>query len=349
MKVNLLRVFVSSWLALAACSACARPSGDARPAILVERARVSMGSELRVSVYAADERGGTAAIDEVFAEFERLESLMSVWRDGSDIQRLNAAAGERAVSVSPDVIAVLQAARQISEWTGGKFDVTFGALSDLWRFDHDQNDTLPDMSEVRRRLPLIDYRSLEIDDRAGTAFLRRRGMRAHLGGIGKGYAIDRAIAILRRRGLNDFLIQTGGDMYAAGQKDGRPWRLGIQDPRGSSGRVFATLDVSDETFSTSGDYERFFFANGRRYHHIIDPSTGEPAIGCRSVTIVARRATLADGLSTGVFLLGPDAGLALLARVPDVDAVIVTSTNQVLTTPRLAQRLALAAAPTDAP
>jgi thiamine biosynthesis lipoprotein len=317
--------------------------------VLVERARVSMGSELRLSVYASEERAGSAAIDEVFAEFERLEALMSVWREGSDIQRLNAAAGERAVPVSRDVIAVLQAARQISEWTGGKFDVTFGALSDLWRFDHDQDNKLPDMAEVRRRLPLIDYHQLEIDDRAGTAFLRKRGMRAHLGGIGKGYAIDRAIAILHRRGLKDFLIQAGGDLYAAGQKDGQPWRLGIQDPRGSPGRVFATLDVSDATFSTSGDYERFFFDNGRRYHHIIDPATGEPAAGCRSVTIVADGATLADGLSTGVFLLGPDAGLALLARLPNVDGVIVTSTNQVLATPRLKPQLARAAAPTDAP
>ena len=317
--------------------------------MLVERARVSMGSELRLSVYASEERAGSAAIDEVFAEFERLEALMSVWREGSDIQRLNAAAGERAVPVSRDVIAVLQAARQISEWTGGKFDVTFGALSDLWRFDHDQDNKLPDMVDVRRRLPLIDYHQLELDVRGGTAFLRQRGMRAHLGGIGKGYAIDRAIAILRRRGLKDFLIQAGGDLYAAGQKDGRPWRLGIQDPRGSPGRVFATLDVSDATFSTSGDYERFFFDNGRRYHHIIDPATGEPAAGCRSVTIVADGATLADGLSTGVFLLGPDAGLALLARLPNVDGVIVTSTNQVLATPRLKPQLALAAAPTDAP
>jgi len=317
--------------------------------VLVERARVSMGSELRLSVYASEERAGSAAIDEVFAEFERLEALMSVWREGSDIQRLNAAAGERAVPVSRDVIAVLQAARQISEWTGGKFDVTFGALSDLWRFDHDQDNKLPDMADVRRRLPLIDYHQLELDVRGGTAFLRQRGMRAHLGGIGKGYAIDRAIAILRRRGLKDFLIQAGGDLYAAGQKDGRPWRLGIQDPRGSPGRVFATLDVSDATFSTSGDYERFFFDNGRRYHHIIDPATGEPAAGCRSVTIVADGATLADGLSTGVFLLGPDAGLALLARLPNVDGVIVTSTNQVLATPRLKPQLALAAAPTDAP
>ncbi len=308
-----------------------------------------MGSELQVSLWTADEATASTAADAVFAEFDRLESLMSVWRDGSDIQRLNAAAGDRAVPVSPDVLAVLQAARQVSEWTNGKFDVTFGALSDLWRFDHDQDNRVPDMNEVRRRLPLIDYRALEIDERAGTARLARPGMRAHLGGIGKGYAIDQGVAILRRAGFRNFMIQSGGDLYAAGLKDGKPWRVGVQDPRGPADRIVAAVDLSDGTFSTSGDYERFFIKDGRRYHHIIDPKSGLPAQGCRSVTILAPNATLADGLSTGVFLLGPVEGMALVNRLPGVDAVIVTSTNEVLVTPRLKNRLQLVAAPTDAP
>jgi thiamine biosynthesis lipoprotein len=173
-------------------------------------------------------------------------------------------------------------------------------------------------------------------------------MRAHLGGIGKGYAIDRGAAILRARGVRDFMIQAGGDLYVAGLKDGRPWRLGIQDPRGPADRIFASIDLTDSTFSTSGDYERFFIANGRRYHHIIDPATGEPSQGTRSVTIVTKRAVIADGLSTGVFLLGARDGLALLSRL-QVDGVIVTSSNEVLVTPGLRNRLELRSAPTDAP
>ena len=137
----------------------------------------------------------------MFAEFDRLDALMSVWRAGSDVLRMNAAAGERAVPVSPDVREALRTARQISEWTGGKFDVTFGALADVWKFDHDQDNTIPDARRrFRARLPLIDYRQIEIDDDAGTVFLKRKGMRVHLGGIGKGYAVERAVAILRRRG-----------------------------------------------------------------------------------------------------------------------------------------------------
>jgi FAD:protein FMN transferase len=308
-----------------------------------------MGTELHLTAWTSDAAGAREALEAVFAEFERLDGLMSVWRPGSDIVRLNAAAGQHPVPVSRDVLAVLEDARQISEWTGGKFDVTFGALSDLWRFDHDQDNHVPDMDEVRRRLPLIDYRALKIDAAAGTAFLSRAGMRAHLGGIGKGYAIDNAARILRDRGFRDFMIQAGGDLYVGGVKDGRRWRLGIQDPRGPANRLFAAIDLSDRTLSTSGDYERFFMAGGRRYHHIIDPSTGEPARGCRSVSIISRSAALADGLSTGVFLLGPEAGMELLRRIPDVDAVIVTSTNEVVTTPGLEGRLELLSQPTDAP
>jgi len=309
-----------------------------------------MGSELRLSAWTTETDAQTeAAFADVFAGFDRLEALMSVWRDGSDIQRLNASAGIRPVPVSADTLAVLRDARQVSDWSGGKFDVTFGALSDLWRFDHDQDNRIPDMAEVRRRLPLIDYRALRIDDPPGTAFLTRAGMRAHLGGIGKGYAIDRGIAILRGRGIHDFMIQAGGDMFVSGKKDGRPWRLGIQDPRGPGGSTFAAIDLTDSTFSTSGDYERSFVKDGVRYHHIIDPSTGEPARGCRSVTIITSRAVVADGLSTAVFLMGPQAGLALVERLGNVDAVIVTSANEVLITPRLKGRLQILSAPTDAP
>src|SRR5205823_13510078 len=130
---------------------------------------------------------------------------------------------------------------QVSEWTGGTFDVTFGALTDVWKFDHDQDDTVPTADAIRARLPLIDYRQIEIDDRAGTVFLKRPGMRVHLGGIGKGYAVGRATAIMRRAGLRDFMIQAGGDLYAGGTKDGQPWRVGIADPRARDGHSFATI------------------------------------------------------------------------------------------------------------
>lgn len=336
-------------LLIVALNACRSGAAPASRPQLVERAGAAMGSELRLTAFTADEAAAKRAFDEVFGEFERLDALMSVWRPGSDALNINAAAGVRAVAVSAEVREALRAAQQVSEWTEGKFDVTFGALSDIWKFDHDQDNTIPDPAAIQARLPLIDYRQIEIDDAAGTVFVRRKGMRVHLGGIGKGYAVDRAVAILRRAGLRDFLIQAGGDLYAAGRKDGRPWRLGINDPRGPWGRSFATVDLSDGTFSTSGDYARSFVKDGVRYHHILDPATGQPARGCRSVTIVANSPLVADGLSTGVFILGPEKGMALIERLPDVEGVIVTAKNEVLVSSGLRDKFVLIAQPTDAP
>ena len=303
-----------------------------------------------MTLWTAATSGARGATDEVFGEFDRLDALMSVWKPGSDIERLNAAAGDHPVIVGPDVRDALQIAHQVSEWTDGTFDVTFGALSGLWKFDdQDKDEQVPDRSEVLRRLPLINYRDLVIDDRAGTAFLTRRGMRVNLGGIGKGYGVDRAVGILRRRGFRDFIVQAGGDMYVAGRRGDRPWRLGIRDPRGPADRSFAALDLTDGTFSTSGDYERFFMKDGRRYHHILDLSRGEPATACRSVTLVTDRAVIADALAKGVFILGPDKGMALVERLPMVEGVIVSAKNEVVISSGLRARLILLAPPTDGP
>lgn len=306
-----------------------------------------MGSELRITAWTHDNAPALSAFDAVFAEFDRLEALMSIWREGSDVQRVNQAAGDRAVAISPEVREVLRAARQASDWTDGKFDITFGALADVWKFDHDQDNVVPTPAQIEARLPLVDARAVVVNEAAGTAVINRPGVRVHLGGIGKGYAVDRTIALLRASGLQDFMIQAGGDLYAAGQRGDRPWRLGINDPRGGPDESFATIELRDRTFSTSGDYERFFIANGHRYHHLLDPDTGQPASGCRSVTIVATSATLADGLSTGVFLLGPVAGMALVERLPDVEAVIVSAGNEVLVSSGLQGRVHIDRPPTD--
>jgi thiamine biosynthesis lipoprotein len=274
---------------------------------------------------------------------------MSVWREGSDVLRLNAAAGLAPIRLSPEVIEVLGIARHYSELSMGKFDVTFGPLSGLWRFDHDQDDVMPDPAAIAAKLPLIGWEDLVVDSAAGTAQLRRKGMSVHLGGIGKGYAVDHGAAILRRHGIENFLIQSGGDMYVGGHPEGRAWRLGIQDPRGPADTPFAVVELSNATFSTSGDYERFFMKHGRRYHHILDPDFGQPAMGCRSVTIVTSRSVDADALSTAVFILGPGAGMALIERLPDVEGVIVGARNEVLVSSGLKDRLTIISPPADGP
>jgi thiamine biosynthesis lipoprotein len=336
-------------MALAAPVAGCGGTAAVADARLVERSHVSMGSEVRLTAWTADEPTALAAFERVFQEFDRLDGLMSVWKDGSDVLRINAAAGREAVPVRVEVLEVLAAARQIGEWTNGKFDVTFGALSGLWKFDHDHDGRIPARADIAARLPYIDYQAVQIDERAGTAGLARAGMMVHLGGIGKGYAVDRAGAILREAGVLDFMIQSGGDLYLGGRRGTRSWRAGIQDPRGGAGTSFAAIDLTDSAISTSGDYERFFVRDGVRYHHILDPDTGEPARRCRSVTIIAKQSTLADGLSTGIFVLGSEEGMALIERLPDVEGVIVAASNEVLVSSGLRGRLELLQEPTDAP
>lgn len=315
---------------------------------LMERSAVAMGSSLRVAIWTADEARAAAAADDVFKEFDRLESLLSIWKPGSDVVRLNAAAGRAPATVSTETLAVLTAARIGSERTNGKFDITFGALADVWKFDHDQDNRVPNRAAIDARLPLVDFRAVEVNAAQRTAFITRPGVRVHLGGIGKGYAVDAAVTLLRQHGFHDFLIQAGGDMYAAGTNHGSPWTLGIADPRGSH-EAFAALEIRDATLSTSGDYERFFMKDGKRYHHLLDPDFGEPARGCRSVTIVTSRATIGDVLSTGVFIMGPEDGMALIEELPDVEGVIVTAANEVLVSSGLKGRVFIKGAPTDAP
>jgi thiamine biosynthesis lipoprotein len=323
------------------------PAPSAHEPHVVARSALAMGSSLTLMAWTGDEDLTNRAFDQVFAEFTRLDALMSVWQGDSDVERINAAAGSAPVTVSPETIEVIGIARQVSEWTHGKFDVTFGALSDVWKFDQDQDGTIPSPAQIAARLPLIDYRRLVVDEKAGTAFLQKAGMRVHFGGIGKGYAVDRSAAIMRAAGLTNFSIQAGGDLYVAGRRGDRPWRLGIADPRAPDGAVFARVELSDSTFSTSGDYERFFIKDGVRYHHILDPATGQPSRLSRSVTIASKRAVLADGLSTGVFLLGPEQGMALIEKLPDVEGVIVGADNQVHISSGLQGKIEILHAPTD--
>jgi thiamine biosynthesis lipoprotein len=327
-------------------SACARE--PAAPPHAIERQHLTMGSLLTVAAWTSDDARALETFEHLFREFDRLDAMLPVWKADSDVSRINAAAGAAPVPVSRETIEVLSIARQVSDDTGGKFDITFGALADIWKFDHDQDNTVPDAAAIASRLPLIDYQQVVVDAAAGTALIRKPGMRIHLGGIGKGYAVDRGAAMLKQRGQRDFSIQFGGDLYVAGSNGGKPWKLGIADPRGAH-EPFATVEISDGTFSTSGDYERAFIKDGVRYHHILDPDRGEPARGCRSVTLVTNRAVIADALAKGVFILGPADGMALIEKLPDVEGVIVGANSQVLVSSGLKSRVQLLKMPTDAP
>jgi FAD:protein FMN transferase len=315
---------------------------------LIERTRRSMGTLVQLSVWGSDDETAVRAMDEAFAEFERLDRLMTTWTETSDVARINAAAGSGApVRVAPEVIACLTRADQASRRSGGAFDVTVGAFAGVWKFDEDNDGSIPPPELVAERRRLVAFRDLVIDRRQGTARLRRPGQKITLGGIAKGYAVDRAAAILRRHGLSDFMVQAGGDLFVAGRRGDRRWRVGVRDPRGPRDAFFAAVEVEDRSFSTSGDYERFTVADGRRYHHILDPRTGYPAVGTRSVTIMAPDAVTAETMSKIVFIRGPAEGLPLVEKTAGVEAVVVGADNQVHVSSGLRGKLIMLSRPSE--
>ncbi|HEX7671728.1 MAG TPA: FAD:protein FMN transferase [Polyangiaceae bacterium] len=335
--------------AVPAASSAAPPPWPAK----VDFVEPAMGTEVHFVSYVTpklDEDAIREAMKKAHAEIVRIENLMTSWRDTSEIGQINLGAGH-PVKVSAETIEVLKKSRWAGDISEGVFDITFHALGDLWKFGDaaEQNPKLPDPGTVRARKKLVDYRKVEIDAEAHTVTLPAK-MKIDLGGIAKGYAVDGAAAVLRAAGLTDFLAQAGGDLYGAGRKpDGSPWVSGIQDPRGPRGDFFATIELTNHAFSTAGDYARFFFVGGKRYHHIIDPRTGYPATACRSVTVWAGDAFTADAVDDAVFILGPEKGLALIESLPDVGAVVVDQANKVWVSKRLEGKVHVSRAPTDGP
>ncbi len=306
----------------------------------------AMGTIVQVTIWTPDEAAAARAAQAVFKEVHRIDDLMTTWRD-SELFRVNASAGVAAVPVSDETIVVIDRALDISRRSKGIFDITVGAFKGLWKFDEDLDGTLPTPAEVKKRLKLVAWKDVIVDHAKKTVKLRRKGMAITLGGIAKGYAVDRGVAILKGLGLGNFIVQAGGDMYVAGDKAGAPWVVGVRDPRGGRDDSFAVAPVRDHSFSTSGDYERGFVKDGVRYHHILDPRTGQPARASRSVTIMASDAFTADAWSKVMFILGPEQAMKLVEDLPDFDAAWVDSKNQVRVSSGLTKVLKTLHAPTD--
>jgi FAD:protein FMN transferase len=344
-------------------SARATPDAGADPTADVSTPAAGVGLRTKVTVEATamgtrltfvalttakvDETGTRAAIDRAVAEIRRLEMLMTTWRDDSEIAKVNQNAGKKPVVVSDETARVIDESLWISRKSAGAFDITFEVMHGLWRFDEDVDPRPPRADEVAARRKLIDYRHVVRDEKAKTVFLDKPGVKISLGGIAKGFAIDRAAAILITEGVDDFLAQAGGDLFVHGQKaDGSPWIAGVRDPRGPDGSYFAEMPVTNHAFSTAGDYERSYIADGKRFHHIIDPRTGYPATASRSVTIWAKDALTADALDDAVFILGPKQGLELVESIDEAGAVIVGSDNRVWISRRLEGKVHIAHPPT---
>ncbi len=260
-----------------------------------------------------------------FDEMRRVEAMASAFVATSEVSRVNQAAGGEPVRVSDELFALLEKAGEYSELSGGAFDVTIGPVVKAWGFGTDE-PRVPDAQTLERALSLVNHRALEMNRVDRTVRLLARGMSIDLGGIAKGYATDRAGAILREHGIEHALIDAGGNILAVGGRpDGEPWRIGIRDPRGESPAetIGPVVPVKDGAVVTSGDYERFFVADGERFHHIFDPATGKPGQRAQSATVVAKSSCDADILSTAVFVLGPVEGLGLVDAIEGVEAMVV--------------------------
>lgn len=315
-----------------------------------EFTNTAMGTIVSVYVWTDDATKAKAGADAVFEEMKRLDGVMTTWTDTSEVSKVNLAAGQKPVVVSDETYAVIARAVDVSRRTNGIFDITVGSFKGLWKFDQDMDFTLPAPAEVKKRLANIGWKHLKLDPKAKSVFIDKKGVSITLGGIAKGYAVDKCVELLRKQGFVDFMVQAGGDMYIAGKKDTVPWVVGIRDPRGPEGSMFAVAPIEDHSFSTSGDYERGFVNDKDRirYHHILDPRNGFPAHASRSVTVRAKDAFTADAWSKVLFILGWKESLKLIARekLTDFEVVWVDDKNTIHMTKEIEKVLKILKQPT---
>lgn len=311
---------------LLAGAGCAVLSPEVSP-VVVKRTQMHMGTLVSITAVGVSDRTANQAINAGFLEVKRLEQLLSTWISGSELSRVNASAGKVPVRVSAETLTVVRGSLQVAEMTDGAFNIAIGPAVDAWNVS--TQPRIPTAEELETLKPLMDLRAVHADVQERTIYLERAGMRIDVGGIGKGYAADMAVGAMRKAGATAGVVALSGDIRTFGLlPNGRTFPFGIQHPR-REGTVLAFIDLQNEAISTAGDYERYFERDGVRYHHILDPATLQPARDCQSVTVVAPDGMTADGLDTGIFVMGRERGMALVEQMSGVGAVIVDRDGKV--------------------
>jgi len=306
------------------------PLLSAQDARLFRQSRILMGTSVEISVSQVGRDKADEAMEAAFQEVDRINRLMSHYRPDSEVSQISRHAGGREVRVSPETLEVIERALYFSRLSGGTLDITIGPVFRLWNF---REGKIPDGEKLRENLKKVDYRRIQVNPSRSTVYLQDPGMELDLGAIAKGYAADRAGEVLKKSGVENFLMNAGGDLRVRGRKEkGTPWTIGIQHPRLPS-EFIAKVQSENAGIATSGDYEKYFIKDGERYHHILVPSTGLPGRECQSVTILAPTAMDADALATTAFVLGPKKGFALIKEMPNVHALIVDRRGSVLVSP----------------
>ncbi|MDP8983841.1 MAG: FAD:protein FMN transferase [Pseudomonadota bacterium] len=279
-----------------------------------------MGTRITVEIWADDRGKAESGIEAVLEEMRHIDDSMSTYKPTSEVSQVNAKAADGAMPISKELFDLLTTAKEYSVLTEGAFDITYASVGYLYDF---RKRIRPSEGQISMALPAVDYRHVLLDPKRQTVQFSRQGVRIDLGGIAKGYSVDRGIDVLKSLGFTRAYVSAGGDSRIIGDRFGKPWIVGIRDPRKGPGEVITRLPLTDAAISTSGDYERFFEENGVRYHHIIDPKTGHSASKVRSATIIGPYAIRTDGLSKTAFVLGPEKAMEIYNRIDDIDAIIV--------------------------
>ncbi len=322
------------WVLVAIAAALASASS----AETVKDVRKKMGSRFEITAVHADLETAGRAIDSAYAEIDRIESMISSWRPASITSEVNRQAGRQPVEVPEELFNLVRRSLKLSELTSGAFDVTFAGLGGLWDFKAEE-PRLPQAEAIRAALIHVGYRKVVLDPTEQTIFIKDPETRIGFGAIGKGYAANRAVFVLKENGIRSGVVSAGGDLVAFGRReDGRLWDIGIAHPLHRD-QIFAHLPLSEQAVVTSGDYESFVTIDGKQYAHILDPRTGYPVEHLRSVTIVCPDAELADGLATAVFVLGPQEGLKLLNALRGIEGMLVDATGGLHFSDRLKSQL----------
>ena len=287
-----------------------------------------MGTRIVVELWADKTADGNDAIEAVIAEMRRVDTAMSTYKPTSEVSIVNAEAAQHPVKIGEELLELLTTALEYSKITEGAFDITYASVGYLYDF---RAHVHPTEQQIEKALPGINYRHVLLDAKNRTVKFSQPGVRIDLGGIGKGHAVDQGIKILQSRGIQHALVTAGGDSRIIGDRFGKPWIIGIRHPDRKD-EVIARIPLEDAALSTSGDYERYFDEDGVRYHHIIDPHTGQSARKVRSATIIGPTATRTDGLSKTAFVLGAERAIEIYNRLDGIDAVLVTPDGRVLYT-----------------
>jgi FAD:protein FMN transferase len=300
-----------------------------------KRAMKLMGNQFEISVVANDEGWANEMIDAGVNEIKRIEKVLTTFSDDSETNLVNANAGIQPVKVSSEVFQIIERSIRISAATQGAFDITYGSIDKrLWNFDTTMK-VLPDKETAKKMVRLINYRNIILDKENQTVFLKETGMRIGFGGIGKGYAAEKAKAVMKQHGVESGIVNASGDLTTWGyQPDGAPWTIGIIHPD-FAGMPFSFMNITDMAVATSGNYEKFVMINGKKYSHTIDPRTGLPVTGIKSVTIISPNAEICDAMATPVTIMGIEAGLHLINQMNNIECVIIDDNNKVYTSNKI--------------